>query len=559
MSGGSDADSDGSVTVLPSDSEDDESPKPTTPFPTNKMEDVVGTFLPAAKIALSVDGIEPLSAPPSAPTFHETTPSKLDHQEEATRDVNLRPQTASPTKQAVTAGAQPQAEEWWRGTERRRPVRNRQGKRDARPDKPLQDLMHRFVEVKRSNIPNAGDGCYTKQAWRPEDYLVIVGEVTIGRVDTPGYQLPTTLNHYVWTAPGKPFVVVEGKGCCDLLVKELHIQGVSNMPGFQYCSRAFEVCVDGKYLPVDDRENADKMILLGCRHPCMKPNDSAYDPTIKKLLGQDIHKATQQYNENIYDVEKKPNAIFTPVLCVKENGVLGYANKVAWVPLEEIPLGEEVFNAYGIDYWIEKTRADRKSTIVGIYRAPQKRKRGGGMTDGKITGVGQCPHCEAWMDPNKTILEFENMQREKRHKETKCKKPWLYEAEFAEFCRAFDFKVLSDIVSTGASEPSKRSIFTLLNCSSNASAYEMRQAYKQAALRLHPDKNVSADAATKAENEKEFKEITNAYNTLERSSGKDNAGDNVVVLVPNDGEVLLKFMRGKYTFEVEVPADECGQ
>ena len=52
----------------------------------------------------------------------------------------------------------------------------------------------------------------------------------------------------------------------------------------------------------------------------------------------------------------------------------------------------------------------------------------------------------------------------------------------------------------------------------DASSDELRRAYKQAALRWHPDKHAGADAARQAEADARFKEIAAAWAVLSDES-----------------------------------------
>lgn len=62
----------------------------------------------------------------------------------------------------------------------------------------------------------------------------------------------------------------------------------------------------------------------------------------------------------------------------------------------------------------------------------------------------------------------------------------------------------------------KRDFYEVLGVSKTASAAELKKAYRQLALKYHPDRNKAADAATK------FKEISEAYEVLSNSEKRQN-------------------------------------
>ena len=59
-----------------------------------------------------------------------------------------------------------------------------------------------------------------------------------------------------------------------------------------------------------------------------------------------------------------------------------------------------------------------------------------------------------------------------------------------------------------------KNYYDLLELDKNATTEEIKKKYKKLALKYHPDRNTDSNTETKADNEKKFKEITEAYNVL---------------------------------------------
>lgn len=62
--------------------------------------------------------------------------------------------------------------------------------------------------------------------------------------------------------------------------------------------------------------------------------------------------------------------------------------------------------------------------------------------------------------------------------------------------------------------PRKMNYYKLLSIDKDATAYEIRKAYKKLALKHHPDKHSNASEFVRREHERKFKEIGNAYEVL---------------------------------------------
>ncbi len=71
----------------------------------------------------------------------------------------------------------------------------------------------------------------------------------------------------------------------------------------------------------------------------------------------------------------------------------------------------------------------------------------------------------------------------------------------------------------------RKDYYKILGISKSASGEEIKKAYRKSALLHHPDRHVSADEAARVEEERIFKEVSEAYSVLS-DTGKRSRYDN---------------------------------